>query len=57
MFDINNVDVVSKSKTDIDPPLYQHINSPMPMSTSLSEVFNKSEFSLLWEFFERNNNR
>ena len=31
----------------------EHINSPTPMSTSLSEVFNKSEFSLLREFFER----
>jgi len=30
----------------------EHINSPMSMSTSLSEVFNKSEFSLLREFFE-----
>ena len=30
----------------------EHINSPMPTSTSLSEVFNKSEFSLLRHFFE-----
>jgi len=26
-----------------------------PVFTSLSEVFNKSEFSMLWVFFERNN--
>jgi len=31
----------------------EHINSPMSTSTSLSEVFNKSEFSLLCKFFER----